>query len=339
MANICILGAGAFGTALALYTHRLGHAVRVWAFDKGLPEMITETRENKMYLPGFELPGPVEFTADHARALSGADLVLLVVPSAHMRGVAKRIHGAVPEKALIVSTAKGIENQSLSLMNEVLEQELPECAPRLTYLSGPSFAKEIARGLPADVALASRDIGVARKAQMILHSPLLRVYTSNDVIGIELGGALKNVIAVACGAADGLGFGESGRASLVTRGLAEIARLGVAMGANPLTFLGLAGVGDLFLTCTSELSRNRTLGMRLAAGEKPDEIVSSQKAVAESYYSSRPVYEMSRRMNVEMPISEEVYRVLHEGEDLATAAFRLVNREAKEELKGIFPVG
>jgi len=221
-------------------------------------------------------------------------------------------------------------------MSEVIAETLPNHASHATYLSGPSFAKDLASRLPADVSLAAADIETARGVQEILHSPLLRVYASDDVIGVQLGGALKNVIAVACGAAFGLGMGASALAAVMTRGLAELARLGVALGANPLTFLGLAGVGDLTLTCHGELSRNRQLGVQLASGRTAQEVVSSQKAVAEGYRTAAAVHALSERTGVEMPISEAVYLVCHQGASIRDEATRLMTRPRKDELAGIF---
>lgn len=337
MANVCILGAGAFGTALGLYCSELGHRTRVWAYDDGLPERIAKEHENAMYLPGFVVPPDVLFTNDMATALEEADLVLLVVPSSFMRSVTEQAEPHLPGGAVVTSTAKGIERGSLALMSEILAETLPDHARSAAYLSGPSFAKDMASRLPADVTLAAADIDLARRVQAILHSPRFRVYASDDVVGVQLGGALKNVIAVACGAAHGLGLGASSVASLMTRGLAEMTRLGVALGANPLTFLGLAGVGDLTLTCTGELSRNRQLGQQLAAGKLARDIVASQKAVAEGYYTAAAVHALAQREGVDMPISEAVYRVCHEGADLRAEAIRLMSRERKDELAGIFP--
>jgi glycerol-3-phosphate dehydrogenase (NAD(P)+) len=336
MTDVSVLGAGAFGTALALHCFNLGHRTRVWAYDKGLPEEVAARGENATYLPGFPVPADLPFTNDMAMALEGADLVLLVVPSGFMRSVTEQAAPHLPPGALITSTAKGIEQDSLALMSEVLADTLPDHAQTATYLSGPSFAKDLASRLPADVSLAAADIDTARQVQAILHSPLFRVYASDDVIGVQLGGALKNVIAVACGAAFGLGLGASALASLMTRGLAELARLGVALGANPLTFLGLAGVGDLTLTCHGELSRNRQLGQQLASGKTAREVVASQKAVAEGYRTAAAVHALAERAQVEMPISEAVYRVCHEGAALSEEATRLMTRERKDELAGIF---
>jgi glycerol-3-phosphate dehydrogenase (NAD(P)+) len=336
MTDVSILGAGAFGTALAIHCSDLGHHTRVWAYDEGLPEEVAATGENAAYLPGFSVPPEVLFTNDMATALQGADLTLLVVPSSFMRAVTEQAAPHIPRGALVTSTAKGIEQDSLALMSEVLAETLPDHAQAATYLSGPSFAKDLASRLPADVSLAAADIDTARHVQAILHSPLFRVYASDDAIGVQLGGALKNVIAVACGATFGLGLGASALASLMTRGLAEIARLGVALGANPLTFLGLAGVGDLTLTCHGELSRNRQLGQQLASGKLARDVVASQKAVAEGYRTAAAVHSLAQRAAVEMPISEAVYRVCHEGAALSEEATRLMTRERKDELAGIF---
>ncbi len=336
MTQVSVLGAGAFGTALAIHSHSLGHRVRVWAFDEGLPEEVAAKGENSAYLPGFPVPSDMQFTNDMAEALDGADLVLLAVPSGFMRSVTKEAAPHIPAGAAITSTAKGIEQDSLALMSEVLNETLPDHAAHATYLSGPSFAKDLASRLPADVSLAANDIETARRVQAILHSPLLRVYASDDVVGVQLGGALKNVIAVACGAAFGLGMGASALAAVMTRGLAELARLGVALGANPLTFLGLAGVGDLTLTCHGELSRNRQLGVKLASGKSAAEVVSSQKAVAEGYKTAAAVHTLAERTGVEMPISEAVYLVCHQGVSIQDEATRLMTRERKDELAGIF---
>lgn len=336
MTHVSVIGAGAFGSALALHCQSLGHRTRIWAFDEGLPEQVASKGENTIYLPGFQIPPELRFTNDMGEALEDADLVLLAVPSGYMRSVTEQAAPHVPKNALITSTAKGIEQDSLALMSEVLADTLPEHASSASYLSGPSFAKDVASRHPADVSLAASDIDTARQVQAILHSPLLRVYSSDDVIGVQLGGALKNVIAVACGAAFGLGMGDSALAAVMTRGLAELARLGVAMGANPLTFLGLAGVGDLTLTCHGDLSRNRQLGVQLASGKTAREVVSSQKAVAEGYRTAAAVHTLAGRHGVDMPISESVYRVCHEGALLKDEAERLMTRDRKDELAGIF---
>lgn len=336
MAEVSVLGGGAFGTALGLYCHELGHHTRIWAYDDGLPEEVAASGENVHYLPGFPVPPDLRFTNDYERALDGTELVLLVVPSSFVREVTEQAAPFIPPDAFIASTAKGVERRTLAMMSDVLAQTLPHHAPQASYLSGPTFAKDLAAHLPADITLAAGDIETARRVQSVLHSPRLRVYASNDVVGVQLGGALKNVIAVACGAAAGLGQGASAVASLMTRGLAELTRLGVSLGANPLTFLGLAGVGDLTLTCTGELSRNRQLGQKLAQGKSAREVLDSQKAVAEGYYTAAAVHALAARNGVDMPISEAVYRVCHEDASILDEATRLMTRESKDELAGIF---
>jgi glycerol-3-phosphate dehydrogenase (NAD(P)+) len=332
MFKVAVVGAGAFGTALANYSRKLGYDVAVWCFEKELPDIVVRTGENALYLPGIPIDPKIVFTNDPAQAVSDADLIILVCPSAYMRSTSALIADIIPEKALIVSAAKGIEADSLKLMSEILEETLHRHEKRLTYISGPSFARDVAAGLPTDLACAARDIEQARAVQKLLHSASLRIYSQDDVVGTELAGALKNVIAVACGAADALELGASARASLMTRGLAEMTRLGTVLGARPMTFLGLAGVGDLILTCTGDLSRNRTLGKRLALGESAAEIIASQKAVAEGYVTARPAVMLARSKCVEMPICEAVYRVCYEGADLKTAAAALLSRKERDEM-------
>jgi glycerol-3-phosphate dehydrogenase (NAD(P)+) len=243
---------------------------------------------------------------------------------------------AVPKTAVVAIASKGIEEGSLQLMSEVLAKTMPDLGPeRLAFLSGPSFAKEVASGMPTDVAVGSEEMTAARRVQEMLHSPTFRVYTSPDPIGVQVGGAVKNVMAVATGVCDGLGFGTNARASLITRGLAEITRLGIALGANPLTFLGMAGVGDLVLTCTGDLSRNRTLGKKVAEGINPQEYLGNQRSVAEGYFTSAAAWELSRKLEVDMPITDHVFHVLHRGRPLREAVDLLLTRESKEELTGI----
>lgn len=335
MAKITVVGAGAFGSALAIYTRRLGHDVSVWCFEKDLPSIVKEKGENEIYLPGCKIDPSIEFTNDPEKFISKSDIVILVCPSAHMRSTAKMINPFIGKNTLVVSAAKGIENGTLCLMSEILEQELEPHRERLTYISGPSFAHDVAVGLPTDIVCASGKIETARMVQKVLHSSSLRIYAQDDVVGTELGGALKNIIAVACGASDGLNLGASARASLMTRGLAEMTRLGSTMGARSLTFLGLAGVGDLILTCTGDLSRNRTLGMRIAKGEKASEIIASQKSVAEGYVTVKPAVELAARQGVDMPITRAVYSVCYENKDLVTEAKSLMSRDEKDELEGI----
>jgi glycerol-3-phosphate dehydrogenase (NAD(P)+) len=339
MARIAIVGAGAFGTSLGIYTNSLGHAVRIWCHERDLPETVRNEGENSAYLAGYPLDPGIDFSNDIPHVLEGAELVLIACPSSHMRKVCQGIADHVPPDAVLASMTKGIENETLNLMSEVQEETLPAHVARLAYLSGPSFARDIAAGLPTNLTCAAADPGVAATVQELLHSSRLRIYTSDDVVGVELGGAVKNVIAIVCGASDGLGLGDSTRASLMTRGLAEITRLGVALGANPITFLGLAGVGDLMLTCTGDQSRNRTLGKRLVSGETAEQIVSSQNAVAEGYVTVRAVRALKEKLGVDMPIVEAVYRVCYEGSDFMEEAEKLSSRARKEEFQGILPLG
>lgn len=333
--KISVIGAGAFGTSLSLYSKKLGYEACVWCFEKELPEIVKTKNENTLYLPGYRLDPSIVFTNDPDEAIYGSELIILSSPSAHIRSTSALISQYIKPDQLILSAAKGIESGSLKLMSEILEETLPDFSGNLAYLSGPSFAKDVASGLPTDLACASKNIETARKIQDILHSETLRVYTQDDVIGTELGGALKNIIAVACGASDALNMGSSARASLMTRGLAEITRLGSVMGANPLTFLGLAGVGDLILTCTGDLSRNRTLGKRIAMGEKADDIISGQKAVAEGYVTVKPAVELAAKHGVEMPISKAVFDVCYNNAQLKDVIKYLMNRVGKDELIGI----
>jgi glycerol-3-phosphate dehydrogenase (NAD(P)+) len=335
MARIAVIGAGAFGTALAIYSHSVGHDVRVWCFEQELPGLISDKGENEPYLPGNPIDPAIEFSNDIAAVVAGADLVLIMCPSSHVRNTSKAIAPYMPAGILIASAAKGIENGTLQLMSQVLAETLPAHIDSLAYLSGPSFAKDLAAGLPTNIACAANDYQVALQVQDLLHSPRLRVYTSDDAIGVELGGAVKNIIAIACGASDALGMGASAHASLMTRGLAEITRLGVALGADPITFLGLAGVGDLVLTCTCDLSRNRTFGKRLAGGETPDDILSSQRAVAEGYVTVKAVHALKQKMNVDMPITDAVYRVCYEGSAFREEAVNLSSRDKKDEFQGM----
>jgi glycerol-3-phosphate dehydrogenase (NAD(P)+) len=271
----------------------------------------------------------VEITRD-------AQLVILAPPSQFLRRVAASIAAHVKADSIVAIASKGIEESTLELLSTALTEAMPQVGrERVVFLSGPSFAKEVAQGLPTDIVAASTESNAALEVQKLLHAPMFRVYTSADPIGVQVGGAVKNVIAVAAGACDGLGLGANARAALITRGLAEMTRLGVALGADPLTFLGLSGVGDLVLTCTGELSRNRTLGRRVADGVNPAEYVASQRTVAEGYSTAAAAYRLAQRVGVDMPITEQVYNVLHEGRPLLDALQRLVTRSQKEELAGI----
>ncbi len=336
MAKVAVIGSGAWGTALAAHAARLHHSVHLLVREPQVVESIAAQRENSLFLPGIELPEELVASTEPDRALAGAELIVLVPPAQHLREVATLLEPLIPQQAVVAVASKGIEEDRLALMSEVLAETLPEVGPeRLAFLSGPTFAREVASGLPTDVVAASRGMAAARRLQPWLHSPTFRVYSSGDPIGVEVGGAMKNVIAVAAGACDGLGLGSNARAALITRGLAEITRLGVALGADPLTFLGLAGVGDLVLTCTGDLSRNRTLGLKVAAGFDPEAYLSSLRSVAEGYYTCVAARALAQRAGIEMPITEQVYGVLHLRRPLLDALRTLMEREYKEELVGI----
>jgi glycerol-3-phosphate dehydrogenase (NAD(P)+) len=336
MARFAVVGSGAWGTALAAHLARLEHEVMLWAFEREVAEEICSMHINSAFLPGLALPQTIGASHDMATAVSGVEIVILVPPSTHLRAVSRMLAPVLPRDAIIVIATKGIEEESLRLMSQVVAETMPEAGPeRLAFLSGPTFAREVAQGLPTDVVVASTDMVAARRLQSLVHSVSLRVYTSADPIGVQVGGAIKNVMAVATGACDGLAFGNNARAALITRGLVEITRLGVTLGADPLTFLGMAGVGDLVLTCTGDLSRNRTLGKRVAEGIDPAAYLASQRAVAEGFSTSAAAYGLSQRLGVEMPITEQVYHVLHRGRPLLEAARALLERGHTEELHGI----
>jgi glycerol-3-phosphate dehydrogenase (NAD(P)+) len=338
MANFAVVGAGAWGTALAVHAARHGHRVRMWALEPEVAAEITTAHTNSLYLHDIPLPETIAASSDIEAAVVGAEVVILVPPSQHLRAVSAAAAPGLSRAAFVVVATKGIEERTLKLMSEVLAESIPDLgADRLAFLSGPSFAREVARGLPTDVVVASRDMIAARKLQPLLHAPLFRTYSSADPIGVQIGGAVKNVLAIAAGACDGLDFGANARAALITRGLAEITRLGVALGANPLTFLGLAGVGDLFLTCAGDLSRNRTLGKQLAAGVDPRQYLQSQRSVAEGFSTSAAAWALAQKVGVDMPITENVYQVLHAGRPLVEAVRILLERTYKDELAGIEP--
>jgi glycerol-3-phosphate dehydrogenase (NAD(P)+) len=334
--RVAVVGGGAWGTALACHAARLDHDVSMWAVEPDVAEEVTRRHENTTYLPGVALPARLRASTDVAAVVHDAALVVLVPPSEYLRSVAARVAPELSSEALIVVATKGIEETTHALMTDVVREMLPGVSPgRLSVLSGPSFAREVASGLPTDLVAASARMEAARAVQAALHSPMFRVYTSGDMVGVQVGGAVKNVIAVAAGACDGLSLGLNARAALTTRGLAEMSRLGVALGADPLTFLGLAGVGDLFLTCGGELSRNRRLGMAVAEGKDPQAYVKEHKSVAEGFRTSAAAWALATQRGVDMPITEQVHHVLHHGRPLLDAMKQLVTRAQKEELEGI----
>jgi glycerol-3-phosphate dehydrogenase (NAD(P)+) len=332
MTNVAVLGAGSWGTALAKLLADKQNPTMIWSHRAALVEPINELHENPRYLPGAELPRALRATSDLEEALRGAELVVAVLPSHALRGVIREARPFIPANALICSATKGIENDTLSLMSDVLLQELGhQVQPRLTYLSGPSFAKEVALGQPTVVVVAGTSEAEAEAVQRAFATEKFRVYSSLDVTGVEIGGALKNVIAIAAGAADGLGFGYNSRAALITRGLSEIGRLAAAKGANPLTVAGLSGMGDLVLTCTGELSRNRKVGFEMGRGRTLDDVLATLGHVAEGVKTAKSAYDLGIKIEVDMPISTEVYRVLYEGKSPRQAVVDLMTRALTRE--------
>ena len=325
-----VIGDGGWGTALALLLHENGHRVTVWGPFPGYIQTVAEQRENSVYLPGVQLPPDIRWTADRATAAEGADVVVLASPTKFFRAVIGSFAALLPASCTVVSVAKGLDPQTYQRMTQVAEEVIGR-AP-MAALSGPSLAPEVARGVPTAVVVASRDEEQARWLQTIFSNRRFRVYTSDDVVGVELGGALKNIIALAAGISDGLGFGDNTRAALITRGLAETTRLGIALGANASTFAGLSGAGDLVLTCTSKTSRNHTVGERLGRGEAMDRILADMKQVAEGVWNCRAALDLARKCGVEVPITEQVCAVVHEGRNPREALVSLMAREVKPEV-------
>jgi len=330
--RVAVLGAGSWGTALAgLLADR--HRVRLWAFEADVAREVRERHENESYLPGVSLPTALEATSDLQEALDGATVVLSVTPAQHTRDVLARAAPLVPADALLVCASKGIETHRLRRMDEVFSEQFGSgAAERFAVLSGPSFAREVAVGEPTAVVVAAHNPETAASIQSVFQTDRFRVYTNTDVVGVELGGALKNVIALAAGVATGLGHGHNTRAALITRGLAEMARLGQRMGAQRATFAGLAGLGDLVLTCTGDLSRNRTVGVRLGQGEALASILSDMTAVAEGVATAAAVVALAGRHEVEMPICAEVHAMLSDGRPPKEALRNLMMRDPKPEL-------
>ena len=331
--NIGVVGAGSWGTALANLLGLKGFKVDLWVFENEVKEQIEAFRENKVFLPGFSLSTNLFPSNDIAGVVSEKDLVLIVVPSHVIRETAQKVSGLLSKETIIVSASKGIENKTHLTMSAVLKESLPEIPEDyFTVLSGPSFAREVAKKLPTVVTVASKDKKLAGFVQNVFATPYFRVYTNNDMIGVELGGAVKNVIAIAAGIIDGLGLGLNTRAALITRGLTEIRRLGLKLGANPRTFTGLAGIGDLLLTCTGDLSRNHTVGKKIGEGRKLNDILSEMRMVAEGIKTAKSVYNLSLKLGVEMPISHEIYHILYDDVSPQDALLRLMTRDLKQEL-------
>ncbi len=334
MKKIAVIGAGSWGTALsiALTRSRQPHRVSLWVFEADICESLRTKRVNDVFLPGFEVPREVEVTNQLREALAGADIVLSVMPSAHARKLYEQMLPHLGPQMAFVSATKGLEPDSLERVTEIIRKTVGgKFEARAAALSGPSFAKEVARGDPTAVVIASSDADLTQMVQEEFSGPTFRLYGNDDVAGVELGGAVKNVIAIAAGVCEGLGFGHNTIAALITRGLAEMTRLAVAMGGRRETLAGLAGMGDLVLTCTGGLSRNRTVGVELGKGRKLQEIIGSMRMVAEGVSTTAATVQLARKQNVEMPITEQMHAVLYEARAPRDAIRELMERRLKHE--------
>ncbi len=326
-----VLGAGSWGTALAHVLALGGEAVSLWGRDAALMEKMAHLGENPRYLPGRVLAPLVRPTADLGMALAGAELIVLAVPCQSLAAFVRQHVALFPQGVVVVCASKGLERGTLRTMGQIVDQEMALCAPTYAVLSGPSFAADVLAGQPTAVALGCADPQVGAQVQARFSGETFRVYVTEDVRGVELGGALKNVIAIAAGVADGLGFGENARAALITRGLAEIARLGEAMGARRQTFMGLSGLGDLVLTCTGDQSRNRRVGIALGQGQPLDAVLAGMGGVAEGVWTTAAVYDLARRLEVPMPITEQIHAVLFQGASPLDAVRALMARPLRTE--------
>lgn len=329
--KVAVLGAGSWGTALAKHMADQGHPVKLWARREEHAAAIRDTHENARYLPGFRLPDCLTSTSSLQEALSDAEYVLSVVPSQSTRAVWSEAKGYLRPGVPILCASKGIENGTHQMMVKVLQETVPGHA--VGFIGGPSFAKEVAGNLPTAIVIASDDQPMAETAQRLMSCDTMRAYISHDVVGVEIGGALKNVIAIACGCADGLELGLNTRAAIITRGLAEITRVAVHLGADPLTLAGLAGMGDLVLTCTGDLSRNRRVGIGLGQGKKLEQILEEMGQVAEGVKTTLSANELAEKIGVEMPITHEVYRILYEDKPAREVVLSLMRRQLKHEAR------
>lgn len=328
-AKIAIIGDGGWGTTLSILLHKRGFKVSLWGPFADYIRILDKERINQKFLPGVKIPGEIYFSADIRQVIKEAILIVLAVPSHFLRAVLTEIKGEDLSSSIILSAVKGIENDTLMRMSEVVKDTLGRL--KIAVLSGPTISYEVARGIPATCVVSSEDIRLAKEVQDAFMDERFRVYTSTDVVGVELGGALKNVIAIACGISDGLGFGANTKAAILTRGLVEITRLGVAMGARSDTFSGLSGLGDLVTTCISVHGRNRWVGEQIGKGRKLKDILAEMEMVAEGVRTTRSVFMLAKKFEVEMPITEQVFAVLYEGKDPRVAVNDLMMRQKKSE--------
>ncbi|HVK72094.1 MAG TPA: NAD(P)H-dependent glycerol-3-phosphate dehydrogenase [Kofleriaceae bacterium] len=329
---VSVIGAGSYGTCLAILLATAGHRVTFWARTAETAAELARTRVNQAYLPGFTLPDTIDVTADLERAVRGQAIVVGVTPSHAIRDVLGRAAGWLDPDAVLVNASKGLEEGTLATIDEVYRQIMPaRIAARATFLSGPTFAAEIAAGMPSAIVLAGRDADTTAFVQRAISTERFRCYTTDDVVGVLVGGAIKNVIAIAAGVSDGLGFGSNARAALITRGLAEITRIGVTMGAHAATFAGLSGMGDLVLTCSSDTSRNRKVGLALGAGRTMAEILAEMRMVAEGVKTTKVAYLLAKKLGVPAPITEVMYAIIHEGAPARDTMQRLMTRSLRSE--------
>ncbi len=331
---LAVIGAGSWGTALAHLLGEKGFPVRLWVFEPELYQTLSRDRVNHTFLPGVALSSRISWARDFAAALKDAAVVVLAVPSHVFRGILQALKPHLPAAAILVSATKGIEVETLLTMEGLVREELGAGQP-YAALSGPSFAREVAQKQPTAVTVASRQQEVARHLQRLLSTPYFRVYTSYDVTGLELGGALKNIFAIGAGILEGMGLGDNPRAALITRGLAEMTRLGSRLGANPMTLMGLAGLGDLILTCTSRQSRNHQVGLKLGQGQPLSQILAGMQMVAEGVKTTRAAHLLAQRLGVDMPLVEAVHRILYEDLSPREAIRKLMTRELKDELEAM----
>jgi glycerol-3-phosphate dehydrogenase (NAD(P)+) len=330
--DIAVIGAGSYGTCLAMLFGNAGHRVSLFCRSPEQAAELQRTRINRMYLPAYRLPDSISVGSDLAQAVRGKRFVIGVTPSHGVRELFGQVAGALDPDAVVINASKGLEDGSLKTIDAVYQDVLPErIARRATFLSGPTFASEIAAGLPAAIVLAGRDEETCKAAQAALATVHFRIYTTDDVLGVLLGGALKNVIAIGAGVSDGLGFGSNARVALITRGLAEMTRIGLALGAHALTFSGLSGVGDLVLTCSGDASRNRRVGLALGQGKKMPEILGEMRQIAEGVKTAKVAKQLAAQLGVEAPITDAMHAIIHDGVPVRDAITMLLNRRTREE--------
>ena len=333
MAKISVIGSGGWGIALAILLHKNGHNLTIWSFDKKEAEELKKTRQNKTKLPNILLPEDIKVTSDLKEAVDDKDILILAVPSKAIRSVSKSLKNIIKDNQIIVNVAKGLEEDTLETMTDIIEEELKGKKTQVAVLSGPSHAEEVGKGIPTTCVVSAHNKELTLYLQNIFMNPSFRVYTSPDMLGIEIGGALKNVIALAAGIADGLNYGDNTKAALITRGIKEIASLGVAMGGEQSTFYGLTGLGDLIVTCASMHSRNRRAGILLGQGKTLDEAIKEVNMVVEGVYSAKSALMAAKKYNVEIPIIEQVNAVLFENKNAAEAVNELMIRDKKLEIQ------